>query len=364
MVGSTVECPDMIYASGFKAPDPVVLLINGRQKYLVVTDLEFGRAMKQTSGVRIYRPDMLGIRSAERKLPACWAVALMRELGIKKVSVPSYFPVAIAEGLRKAGVRTAICMTELFPERAVKQPDEIARIKQAQQAAVFSMRAAISIIAGAQIANNKHLQHKGRSLTSETVRKVIYNAMIEHDCMEADIIVAGGAQSADPHMKGFGPLRAHEPIVIDIFPKHMEHGYWGDLTRTVCRGAAPDRLREMYNAVLHAQSKALLMVKAGVQCATVHKAASHELEKRGFETGCSGTSAEGFIHGTGHGVGLSIHEAPSISLNNRRLKSGNVITVEPGLYYRELGGVRIEDTVVVTRTGWEYLVTCEKKLEI
>ncbi len=363
-VGSTVECPDIRYASRFCAPDPVVLLVAGQQRHLVVSDLEFGRAQKEAIGVQVYRPDMLGATPAGRKTLSGWAVALMRKQGIKQVYVPADFKVAIAEKIRHAGIKPVICKTAIFPERAVKRPDEIANIKQSQQAAVLAMRAAVSVISQAQISANKNLQYKGEWLTSETVRKVIYHAMVEHGCMASDIIVAGGTQSADPHMKGQGTLRAHEPIVIDIFPQHMEHGYWGDLTRTVCRGEAPAQLKKMYSAVKSAHGKALQAVKAGVQCATVHRAAAMEIERRGFVTGRNKTLPEGFIHGTGHGVGLSIHEAPRVGLNKDKLKSGNIITIEPGLYYHDIGGIRLEDTIEVTRTGWKFLVPCEKKLEI
>jgi Xaa-Pro aminopeptidase len=177
-------------------------------------------------------------------------------------------------------------------------------------------------------------------------------------------IVAGGPQSADPHERGHGPLRAGQPIVIDIFPQHMETGYWGDITRTVVRGRAPAALRAMYRAVREAQEDALRAVRPGVSGATVHRGVVATFARRGFATGVVDGKQVGFFHGTGHGVGLQVHEAPSLALAHRRLPRGAVVTVEPGLYYPEIGGVRIEDTVVVTADGCEVLAACSKRLEV
>jgi Xaa-Pro aminopeptidase len=226
------------------------------------------------------------------------------------------------------------------------------------------MRAATALIASADIDEGGYLRVRGRRLTAEDVQRLITVRLVEHHCFVRDVIVAGGTQGADPHERGHGPLRAHEAIVIEIFPQHLGHGYWGDLTRTVLRGEAPVRLRRMYTAVRAAQVAALNRIRAGVSCASVHRAACAEFEKRGLKTEVKDGRATGFIHGTGHGVGLAIHEAPSLGLGPGRLKAGNVVTVEPGYYDPGLGGIRIEDTVQVTRTGWRYLVPCEKRFEL
>jgi Xaa-Pro aminopeptidase len=166
----------------------------------------------------------------------------------------------------------------------------------------------------------------------------------------------------EPHERGHGPLRAGQPIVIDIFPRHKVHGYWGDITRTVARGPVLPAVRRMYGAVKAAQQAALRRLKPGVSGVTVHQTVEQVLEERGFKTRVGDGVAEGFIHGTGHGVGLDIHEAPPLGKSKGRLRAGHVVTVEPGLYYPGLGGVRVEDTVVITRGGWRYLATCPKRL--
>jgi Xaa-Pro aminopeptidase len=188
--------------------------------------------------------------------------------------------------------------------------------------------------------------------------------LLEHRCRGEETIVACGRDAADPHERGSGPLSAREAIVIDIFPQHMEHGYWGDLTRTVVKGQPGPKLVALYRAVKEAQRAALKAIKPRVQVCTVHKAAQQVFEKAGFATGITDGFPQGFIHSTGHGVGLDIHEPPSLGDSTARLREGQVITVEPGLYYRTLGGVRIEDTVVVTKEGWRYLVPLEKKFQL
>jgi len=183
---------------------------------------------------------------------------------------------------------------------------------------------------------------------------------LHQDCQADEIIVAGGDQGADPHERGHGPLRAGETIILDIFPRHKQSGYWGDLTRTVIKGKPAAAQRKLYQAVKQAQEGALQQVRAGVTGAEIHDGVCRTFEALGFKTGERNGIHQGFIHSTGHGVGLEIHEAPSISPAGGPLEAGQVITIEPGLYYPGLGAVRIEDTGVVTETGIQLLASCPK----
>jgi Xaa-Pro aminopeptidase len=354
----------------------VFLQSDGKQ-YLVVPELELGRARRETESsafrdhypnadwdVEVFSPKTLGIEKQRQARLSAWAQKVIQKANVNSVIVLPQFPYGIARKLEKMHIKLTAAKEELFPERAVKTADELRKIRQAQQAAVIAMRTAIAAIADSEIDRDGFLRAEGKAQTSERIRRVIEKALIEHDCFCRDIIVAGGVQGADPHEMGEGPLRAHEAIVIDIFPQHLKHGYWGDLTRTVVRGRANARLKRMYSAVRAAQSAALSAIRPGVKSATVHGCAVAEFKRRKFATGAENGRPFGFIHSTGHGVGLAIHEAPSVGRAEGRLKSGNVITVEPGLYYPDIGGIRIEDTVVVTSQGWRYLVPCEKRLEV
>ena len=251
------------------------------------------------------------------------------------------------------------------PQREIKTPDEIKAVQQSQCAAVAAMKAAIAQIASATIGRDQQLKVGKTTLTSEAVRATIGHTLLDYDCIAEETIVSCGPASADPHERGEGPLRAGEPIVIDIFPRSGKTGYWGDITRTVCRGPAPAALKKQYNAVKAAQATQLKKVKSGVWADTVHKIGADLMEARGFKTEIINDTPQGFIHGTGHGVGLEIHEAPRVSsANHQKLRAGHIITIEPGLYYSEIGGVRIEDTILVTKEGYKMLALCPKKLEV
>jgi Xaa-Pro aminopeptidase len=225
------------------------------------------------------------------------------------------------------------------------------------------MRAAVRCIRGAAISRSGRLLHAGRPLTSASLKELIERTLLAAQCVAEDTIVAVGPQGARPHDAGSGPLRAGVPVVIDIFPRDKETGYWGDITRTVVRGPAPPAIRRMHRAVLAAQKLALAMIRPGVEVRAVQRAVEEHFRKMGYETSLAPPGRErGFIHGVGHGVGLDIHEAPGLRHESGRLRAGHVVTVEPGLYYPGIGGVRIEDTVVVTRTGHKILATFPRNL--
>jgi len=364
LVGSSGNCPDVEYASGFRAVDSVVFLVTPEGRHLVVPELEAGRAMTSSKRTKVWTPQHLGVRKKGQGGVSLWAAKLLKTLNIERITVSQSFPSGAAKHLEKSGVKVVLSKSELFPERAIKTTEECRRIGESQQAAVIAMRAATAALAEAEIDKEGFIRRGRERLTSDLIRAVINHTLLDHRCMCNETIVAGGLQGADPHEIGQGELRAHEPIVIDIFPRHLVHGYWGDLTRTVVRGKASPTIRRMYTAVKAAQSAALNRLKPGVKCSTVHKGAVEEINRRGFMRRIVDGRTVGFIHSTGHGVGLAVHEAPLLGTNDGRLRRGHVITVEPGLYYPDSGGMRIEDTVVITREGWRYLVPCEKKLEI
>lgn len=363
--GSPEKVPDLLYATGFSAVDPVVYLQQRGRRCLVVPLLEAGRARRQVKkGVTVLTPAELTRRRSALRRRDLWIMALLRKAGTGRVTVPGYFPVDLARRLERRGIRVRVAPAPVFPGREVKDAEEIRRLGLAQRAAVRAMRRAIGLLRRARVRPDGFLELDGRILTSERVRHEIDLTLLEHDCAATETIAAGGPQGADPHERGRGPLRAGEPIVIDIFPRRRADGYWGDLTRTVVRGRASPAVRKMYRAVRRAQRAALRGVRAGAAVASIHGAARLALEAAGFATTGRGAEAEGFIHNTGHGVGLEIHEGPTVGDVPGRLRAGQVITVEPGLYYRRHGGVRVEDTVVVTAKGRRPLARCPEYFEL
>ena len=359
MLGSTENCPDIRHATGLVVPDPLVVLAMGGRLALVVSRLEYGRVRRALPRAKVRTPEMLGLSESALRSYGEWALALLREVAVEKVRVATDFPLAAARVLEAGGVvLETVGAGELRPSRVVKTATEIARITASQRAAVAGILRAEEMIRAAEIGSDGVLHLDGDVLTSERVRAAIRETVVKFGCIDSGTIVAGGAQGADPHETGSGPLRASEFIVVDLFPRHLETGYWGDITRTFMRGVPSSRQRAMYAAVRRAQRAALGMVKAGVKGSAVHRAAAESMAADGFVTELHNGLPVGFFHGTGHGVGLELHEAPTLGGSDAKLKAGMVVTVEPGLYYPELGGVRIEDTVVVTKDGCRKLATC------
>lgn len=361
LIQSPQTAPDLRKLCGTQLPETALLIQTGRRIELVVSKMEMNRIRRKvTGGVVVVHPEQIG--SSWVKGPENW---ISKRVDGKKIEVTPEFPIGLAETLKKAGYQLILSREPVCPQREIKTTDEVKAIQSSQRAAVSAMKAAIAQIASAQIGKEGILRCGKTALTSELVRATIGHILLDHECIAEETIVACGTRSADPHERGEGPLRAGQPIVLDIFPRSGKTGYWGDITRTVCRGPAPAALKKQYNAVKAAQAAQLRAVKAGVRADTIHKIGAALMDARGFKTETINEIPQGFTHGTGHGVGLEIHEAPRVSsANHQKLRAGHIITIEPGLYYPEIGGVRIEDTVLVTKEGYQMLAPCPKKLEI
>jgi Xaa-Pro aminopeptidase len=219
------------------------------------------------------------------------------------------------------------------------------------------------VIREATIRDNT-IYSNGSPLTSEKIKQVIHVALMERDCVGQHTIVASGIQGCDPHNEGSGPLQANTSIIMDIFPRSSETRYFADQTRTVVKGKASDELRRLYDTVKEAQQAAVDEVRDGVNGNHIHQRICERFEAAGYATGPRDGRMQGFFHGTGHGVGLDIHEPPRLGKTQAILRAGQVVTIEPGLYYPDIGAVRIEDMVLVTETGCRNLTKFPKFLEI
>ena len=360
LIGDESTCPDIQWLSGFRAVDPIVLFLQNGRCHLVVPEMELTRAKQEAGRCRVHTPRTLGFNSKKAVGQTEWALGLLKEMNCKSVIVPASFPAGIYETLRRKKIRVSVSRENLFSARAVKKAHEVDNIRHAQKAAVNACRDAIAMIRDAGVNKAGELTLDGAVLTSERVKSQINRSLLEEQCFCETVIVAGGEQAVEPHNFGSGPLRAHEAIVLDIFPRSLETGYWGDLTRTVVKGKPSPELRKLYKTVKASQEMALSKVRSGVEAASIHEAVCRFFEEAGYESGVVNGEPVGFCHGTGHGVGLQIHEAPGVGRRPGKLRAGHVITIEPGLYYPGLGGVRVEDTVLVTRNGFEHLARCSK----
>jgi Xaa-Pro aminopeptidase len=277
--------------------------------------------------------------------------------------VPATFPLSYAEELSANKVRVHTAKENIFwPEREAKNEDELKLIRRALSITESGMARAMEVLQASAPARGKRLEWSGRTLTSEILRAEIDSAILRAGGLPANTIVAGGDQACDPHERGSGPLFADSLIILDIFPRDAKSGYFGDMTRTIVRGRASDEQRRLWETVREGQELALKRMKPGVDGLKVHNEVKQLFTDRGFPTEVRNGKQVGFFHGTGHALGLEIHEFPRFQ--KTVFKPGQVLTVEPGLYYPGLGGVRIEDVAVVTVTGNRLLSKFEKRLEI
>ena len=357
---------DILYPTGFFAPDPFLFIQVGKRRILVMSDLEMDRARRQATVDRVLswsamaKPLETGTKRAG---PADVIAAVLSRLGVRRVQVPRGFSLGLAMELDARGIRLEMGPDPFWPEREIKSPREVRAIEAALRAAEAGLLAGIAALEACRIRSG-YLLRDGRRFTAEDLRAAVNTRIMAEGCLPSHTICAPGDQAVDPHEEGRGPIRAHTPIVMDIFPRSESTGYYGDLTRTVVRGRASHRLHELYAVVHEGARLGHRLVKDGAEGLEIHRRIQALFDRQGYPTGLKGGRMQGFFHGTGHGLGLEIHEPPSIGKRPSTLRAGHVVTVEPGLYYLGLGGVRLEDVALVTRKGSRNLTRVPKQLEI
>lgn len=368
MIGN-IHNSDIYYVTQFLSSDEFIYLQTGAGKeILFISEMEKGRAKIESRIPVITTTQDFGYREKikEKKdmyiaYAACISELLLGE-GVNKVAVPYDFPVFHSNYFEKLGFSIVPVKSPFKKIRSLKKPEEIESIKYAQMAGEKAMKAAIVLIAKAE-ERKGNLYHEGQILTGSKVKAVIDHTLLDFGCEAEGIIVSCGRDTVNPHGTTDGPLWANAPIILDIFPRSKRERYFADMTRTVLHGVASKELKEMYKAVIAAQEKGLEMIKPGISTADVHNTVCDTFEKKGYDTYRSGSKV-GFIHSTGHGVGLDVHELPTVGENGYILEKGNLITIEPGLYYPQTGGIRLEDMVLVTENGYENLTGLEKKFTL
>ena len=348
----------------FLVGDPVALIEVADETKLVestliLRDIEIERARATANANSIacpadFTPD--GGLSGDRETAIAQSAAeFVRRTGCKEVVVDRSLPMIYAEMLNRAGIHVR-CDTEWgLIERRQKDAAEIAAIRFSQQQTEEVMRIACQTIARSQIDSDNFLVIEGRRLTSERMQTMIDVWLLERGFSNPTSIVAGGPVGADCHDHGHGPLKSMEPIIVDIFPRDKKSLYNGDCTRTVVHGKVSDKIASMHAAVAKAKSAATMAIRAGVTGQFVHEATSRSIESSGYQMGFAPVGATydftSMTHGTGHGLGLEVHEPPLLAVGGPELLVGDVVTIEPGLYCKAIGGIRLEDMVVVTQDG-------------
>lgn len=366
IVATSETDADMLYATRFWAPDPFIFLERNGKRTLVLSDLEIDRARRQAEADEFVSFSALEreVQGDAKQTPPYEKVLshFLRQRGVRSTIVPASFPLGYARTLAEDRIKVEPADGSFWPERASKSEEEIQMMSRALRITESGLARAVEVLKASRFGPGKKLRWRNKTLTSEILRAEIDSAVLRAGGTPAGTIVAGGDQACDPHERGSGPLYAHSLIILDVFPRDAKTGYFGDLTRTVLRGTARDAQRQLWETVKSGQAMALKRIKAGVDGAEIHKGIQDFFEKRGYRTEIRKGRRVGFFHGTGHGLGLEIHEYPRVQ--KVVLKEREVVTVEPGLYYPGLGGVRLEDVVVVTKNGPWKLSRFPKQLEI
>lgn len=367
MIASSEADANLYYASQFMAPDAFVFMQVRGKKYLLMNDLEVDRARQQAKVDKVHSTSALAAAYHKKHGKRAGYLDLIEEFAKNENAleflVPGNFPIEFADPLRQRGFKLEFKRDPFFEERTVKSKTEIAAVTKAIRFTEKAIQAAIDAIRRS-VPKKGRLYLRGEVLTSEAVKKIINVSLMEDNCIASHSIVACGIDCVDPHNQGSGPLYANQSIIMDIFPRDAESRYFADITRTVVRGKASPKLKKMFDAVIEGQKIAFRSIKEGADGGEIHRAIQKYFEGLGFTTGVQNGRMQGFFHGTGHGLGLDIHEAPRIGGVKDILKTGQIVTVEPGLYYEDAGGIRIEDDVVVTKTGCQILSKIPRVLEI
>ena len=359
---------NMLYATGFFVPDPFIFFQHRNVKFAVMSDLEIDRAKKQAQVDRI-----LSLSRYQRRLRKLGRAPvgtidildlLFRERGIRSLIVPANFSALLSDQLRAKGYSVQIKRDPFWADRETKNRLEVKQIAESLRVARLGLEAGIRMLKRTKFKRDGYLYLNGARLTSEMLKTAVNTTIMAQGWLPSHTIISSGNQCVDPHHEGSGPIKADTSIIFDIFPRSQHNGYFGDLSRTVVRGRASEKLKEIYATVQAGQKIGYDTIRDGVNGKEVHQKILDLFEARGFHTGRIKGRMQGFFHGTGHGLGLDIHEPPRIAPVDATLRTGHVVTVEPGLYYLGVGGVRLEDVVLVTAKGNRNLTDCPQFLEI
>lgn len=353
---------DVRYLVGRDIGDDFFLLITPRKTYIFLDTREIGlieKSHQKLVAVSLehtmkHAEKRTGKESLLKKVAAYILETYVPKE--KTIGVSVRFPLVLADYLRDKGWGLEI-RESLAPVRAIKTADEVKMISQALRKTAQAFRR-IEAVLRSSVIRKGFVTYQTKTLTSEALKREVDKVFFEQGMWTPEgMIISSGKDSATAHHSGTGAIRAGAPVVCDLYPVERTTGYFADMTRTYVKGTPTVRLLKMYRAVEEAHRAALLAVKAGIQAREVHNAAADVLSTHGFP--------EGFTHAVGHGIGLEIHEAPRVGPHTKSiLEPGNVITIEPGLYYPDVGGIRLEDVVVVTKNGFKNLTNYPKRFII
>jgi Xaa-Pro aminopeptidase len=337
---------------------------------LILREIEMDRAKKHARADRVYGYSDFSPASGlsgDRETAAAQSTAeCLRRNGITHVIGDRTLPFIYVDEMQAAGIAVELDSEMGVTDRRVKDEEEIAHLRKAQQVTEEVMRMACETVATSSADADGVLHIGSEVLISERLHTMIDTFLLERNFFNPPCIVAGGSDGGDCHELGSGPLRTGQPVIIDIFPLDKQSMYNGDCTRTVVHGEIPDEIQNMHAAVVAAKQAATAVTKAGATGEMVHLETIRVLLEHGYQEGLPKENDPptfcSMPHGTGHGIGLDVHEPPLLDRNGAVLFAGDVVTIEPGLYCNTIGGVRVEDMMLVTENGCENFNTLPEGL--
>ena len=371
LYGDSINNPDIYYHTNFISVDPIAYIEVENHSFLIVHDFELKRAKQESFVNNILSFNDLGLNADiidkyKGQDPAIKVLSFfLNKLKIKRLVVPRDFSAYDAFFLKNHGFSLNINPDNFKNKRIIKTENEIDHIKIVHNAILQSIHVAEDIIKSSKI-NNELLFYNNECLTSELLRIYIQSELLKHDCFCENIIVSAGKNSFNPHDFGYGPIKKDVPIVIDVYPRHNKNRYYADVSRTFIKGKPSDQILKMYETVLTAQNETINSLKAGVNVSEIYEIANSIIQKEGYNNSIYSENHINNNHSfsLGHGVGLSVHEAPSInSFSTYTLEENNVITIEPGIYSKYQGGIRLEDMIVIKNDSSINLTSYPKDID-
>jgi Xaa-Pro aminopeptidase len=373
IVGDTIRMPELRHEVPLGIPDAFFYAEVDGRRIVTTSPMEAARVDGLGTDLEVHTTEEFGADELRRSGidPHVYrdqlAVRVVRGLGIATATVPQSFPLSIGDALRASGVELAVDQKFFDDRRRHKSAHELAGIRRAQKAAESGVATARELLRRAGRSNGD-LVLDGEPLTCEIIKAHIQATFLAHGASAQEMIVSHGAQTAVGHDMGSGPIASDDIILLDLFPADLESSCVADLTRTLVVGKVPDEIHEWHRLCREALDLAAAEVRSGADGGHIHRLVSEFFAERGFPTMLTKPEGEalldGFYHGLGHGVGLEVHEPPSLGMIGEELVAGDVITIEPGLYRQGVGGVRVEDLLYVTEDGYELLTDCSYDLEV
>ena len=373
IVGDTVRVPELRHEVPLAIPDPFVYAELGDRRVVAISSMEATRVEALGIGLEVRPTEEFGADEIRRsgvdvhRAAVEQVVRVAQGLGIEAATVPRGFPLGIGDALRANGIALTVDQGLFDDRRRRKTEQELAGIRRAQRAAEAGVGVARDLIARAERVNGG-LVIDGETLTCELLKARIQAAFLAHGALAEEMVVSHGQQTAVGHDMGAGAIAADDVVLLDLFPIDVESACYSDITRTLAVGDVPDEIREWHGLCREALELGVAEIRPGVDGGAVHRLVSEFFAERGFPTQLTKAEGEvlrdGFYHGLGHGVGLEVHESPSLGMLGEELVAGDVITIEPGLYRHGFGGVRVEDLLLVTDDGYERLTDCSYDLAV